>query len=97
MCSVGDFEVGMSYTVRLAPWDVPNGSATMPAAIVTFTVLPALVLGEALASDLGTQLYELASPSEVKAREEFLRVRWPDGRIRFLHPRTIEAISSQHH
>ena len=96
MCGVSDFEVGRSYTVRLAPWEVPDGSDTMPAAIVTFTVLPALALGEALASDLGTQRYGLASPSEVEAREEFLRVRWPDGRVRLLHPQAIEAISAEH-
>lgn len=56
---------------------------------MTIKVLPSQEYGEALAFDGVDKV--VASPQEVEARKEFLRVINTDGGTHLLHPETIES------
>lgn len=86
--NVADFKIGRTYIVTTKAWETPEGTV-VPGKTMTIKVLPAQEYAEAVAFDGVDRV--VASPQEVEARKEFLRVKHPDGRTRLLHPETIES------
>ncbi|TBW57390.1 hypothetical protein EZI54_06960 [Marinobacter halodurans] len=80
-----DFEIGLTYRIKITDWEAPDGGTVPGKTIVRRVLEPA--------NQANSKFEDGPAPRHVIAEwSQFLRVQNPDsGQVHLLHPRTIES------